>query len=147
MGFRSGTMISAQILIEKSLIWHKRMADLAHASGRLYLLHSCGNLEEILPYLIDEVKLDGRHSFEDVIEPVTVAKRRWGDRLALLGGIDMDFLTRATPEQVRQRVRETLDVCLPGGGYCLGSGNTVANYVPLDNYLAMMDEGRRYSHH
>ncbi len=146
MGFRSGTMISAQILIEKSLIWHKRMADLAHASGRLYLLHSCGNLEEILPYLIDEVKLDGRHSFEDVIEPVTVAKRRWGDRLALLGGIDMDFLTRATPDQVRRRVRETLDVCLPGGGYCLGSGNTVANYVPLDNYLAMMDEGRRYSH-
>ena len=39
---------------------------------------------------------------------------------------------------------DTLDACLPGGGYCLGTGNTVANYVPLDNYLAMVDEGRRY---
>ena len=34
---------------------------------------------------------------------------------------------------------------MPGGGYCLGTGNSVANYIPLDNYLAMLDEGRRYS--
>ncbi len=145
MGFRSGTMIGARTLIEKSLPWHKKMAQVAHENGRLYLLHACGNLEEIMPALIEDVRLDGKHSFEDVIEPVTVAKRRWGDRIALIGGIDMDFLTRATPDQVRQRVRKTLDVCLPGGGYCLGSGNTVANYIPLDNYLAMMDEGRRYT--
>ena len=32
----------------------------------------------------------------------------------------------------------------PGGGYCLGTGNSVANYIPLANYLAMLDEGRRY---
>jgi uroporphyrinogen decarboxylase len=36
-------------------------------------------------------------------------------------------------------------VCLPGGGHCLGSGNSIANYVPLDNYLAMIDEGRCYA--
>ena len=71
-------------------------------------------------------------------------KRRWGDRVSLIGGIDMDFLCRASEEQVRRRVRETLDVCQPGGGYCLGTGNSVANYVPVDNYLAMLDEGRRY---
>ncbi len=34
---------------------------------------------------------------------------------------------------------------MPGGGYCLGTGNSVANYIPLDNYLAMVDEGRRYA--
>jgi hypothetical protein len=38
----------------------------------------------------------------------------------------------------------TLDVCQPDGGYCLSTGNTVANYIPLDNYLAMLDEGRLY---
>jgi len=42
-------------------------------------------------------------------------------------------------------VRRTLAVCQPGGGYCLGTGNSVANYIPLDNYLAMLDEGRRWS--
>jgi uroporphyrinogen decarboxylase len=45
---------------------------------------------------------------------------------------------------VRRRVRETLKVCQPGGGFALGTGNTVANYVPVDNYLAMLDEGRKF---
>jgi hypothetical protein len=30
-----------------------------------------------------------------------------------------------------------------GNGYCLGTGNTAADYVPKQNYLAMLDEGRR----
>ena len=70
------------------------------------------------------------------------AKQQYGDRIALLGGIDVDFMCRASEDQVRERVRNTLDLCMPGGGYCLGSGNSVANYIPLTNYLAMMDEGR-----
>lgn len=145
MGFRSGTLINPSVLAEKILPWHKRITQVAHENENLYLLHSCGNVEALLPALIDEVKIDGRHSFEDAIEPVTVAKKRWGDRIALIGGIDVDLLARGTPDQIRQRVRETLDVCVAGGGYCLGSGNSVTNYIPLDNYLAMLDEGRRYS--
>jgi len=43
------------------------------------------------------------------------------------------------------RVRETLEACMPGVGYCLGSGDSVANYVPADAYLAMLDEPRRFS--
>jgi hypothetical protein len=33
---------------------------------------------------------------------------------------------------------------MKGKGYCLGTRNTVANYMPVDNYLAMLDEGRKY---
>jgi uroporphyrinogen decarboxylase len=145
MGHRTGTMVSAQVLKDKSLVWHQRNAEVAHERGKLYILHACGNLEELMPTLIEQVKLDGKHSFEDVIEPVTVAKRRWGDRLSLIGGIDVDFMCRADEAQVRRRVRETLDICQPGGGYCLGTGNSVTNYIPLENYLAMLDEGRRYA--
>jgi uroporphyrinogen decarboxylase len=56
----------------------------------------------------------------------------------------MDFLCRSEEGAIRRRVRETLDQCMAGGGYCLGTGNTVANYVPLENYLCMIDEGRSY---
>jgi uroporphyrinogen decarboxylase len=121
------------------------MAEFAHRAGHPYLLHACGNLTTIMPDLIDDVKIDARHSFEDTIETVVDAKRRYGDRIALLGGLDVDFMCRSDEAAIRQRVRDTLDVCLPGGGYCLGTGNSVANYIPLDNYLAMLDEGRRYS--
>ena len=56
----------------------------------------------------------------------------------------MDFLCRSSESEIRRRVRDTLGVCMKDGGYCLGTGNTVANYVPLDNYLAMVDEGRTF---
>ena len=145
MGFKTGPMIASRILIERSFPWHKRNAELAHEHNKLYLLHACGNLSELMESLIDYVGIDGRHSFEDTIEPVTLAKKRYGDRIAVIGGIDLDFLCRAHETEIRKRVRETLDVCLPGGGYCLGTGNSVANYIPVENYLVMMDEGRRYS--
>jgi len=144
MGFRTGPLIGPDNLRDFVLPGHRLVAELAHQAGKLYLLHSCGDLSLIMKDLVEEVRIDARHSFEDAIEPVVEAKRRDGDRVSLIGGIDMDFLCRAGESQVRRRVRETLDVCQPGGGYCLGTGNSVSNYVPVDNYLAMLDEGRRY---
>jgi len=144
MGFKTGTLISPSDLREFVLPGHRLMAELSHAAGRPYLLHSCGNLTAIMPDLIEDVAIDAKHSFEDTIESVIEAKGTYGQRIALLGGIDVDFLCRADQAAVRLRVRETLDACFPGGGYCLGTGNSVTNYIPLDNYLAMLDEGRRY---
>lgn len=145
MGFKSGTLISPDDLREFVLPGHKLMAQMSHAAGRPYLLHACGNLASIMEDLIDDVKIDAKHSFEDTIESVIEDKKLYGDRIALLGGIDVDFLCRASEQQIRKRVRETLEQCLPDGGYCLGTGNSVANYIPLDNYLTMLDEGRNFS--
>jgi uroporphyrinogen decarboxylase len=144
MGFRSATLISPDDLRAFVLPGHTVMARMAHAAGRPYLLHACGNLEQIMPDLIDGVGIDAKHSFEDTIEDVIDTKRKWGHRIALLGGIDVDFLCTADESRIRARVRRTLDACHPGGGYCLGSGNSVTNYIPLQSYLTMLDEGRRW---
>ena len=145
MGHKTGTLISPDDLREFVLPGHKLMAQMSHDAGRPYLLHSCGNLSAIMEDLIEDVGIDAKHSFEDTFETVVSAKESYGDRIALLGGIDVDFLCRADEAQVRRRVRETLERCMPGGGYCLGTGNSVANYIPLDNYLAMQDEGRKFT--
>jgi len=144
MGFKTGTLISPADLREFVLPGHRKLAEMVHAAGRAYMLHSCGNLSEIIDDLIDDVGIDAKHSFEDTIEDVREVKHTYGRRVALLGGIDMDFLCRSDEQAIRRRVRDTLDVCMPGGGYCLGTGNTAANYVPLDNYLTMVDEGSLY---
>jgi uroporphyrinogen decarboxylase len=144
MGYRSGPLISPEDLREFVLPGHKMVAQMSHDAGRPYLLHACGNLELIMNDLLDDVGIDAKHSFEDTFETVIEAKRTYGDRIALLGGIDVDFLCRADETAIRRRVRETLDACMPGGGYVLGTGNSVANYIPVDNYLAMLDEGRRF---
>ena len=145
MGYRGGTLAAPEEMREFVLPGHRRMAEMSHRGGRPYLLHSCGDLSGIMDDLIDGVGIDAKHSFEDTIEDVIETKHEYGDRIAILGGIDVDFLCRSDEEAVRARVRRTLDACMPGGGYCLGTGNSVANYIPLRNFLAMIDEGRRYS--
>lgn len=143
LGFKTGLLLSPDDMREFVLPGHKRLAALAHDAGRLYLLHACGRRHDIIEDLIEDVKLDGIHSWEDTIEPITEAKRRYGRRLSLLGGMDVDFLCRASEDDIRRRVRQTVEICQPGGGFCLGTGNTVANYIPMANYLAMLDEGRK----
>ena len=145
MGFKSATLISPDDTREFVLPGHKMVAEIAHDAGCPCILHSCGNLNEIIDDLIDDCGIDGKHSFEDTIEDVRELKTSgYGRRIALLGGIDVDFLCRNDEAAIRKRTRETLDICQPGGGYCLGTGNSVANYIPLDHYLAMVDEGRLY---
>jgi uroporphyrinogen decarboxylase len=144
LGFKTGTLVSPRDLRELVLPGHKRLAQMAHAAGRPYLLHSCGKLDAIMEDLIEDVRVDAKHSYEDTIADVRGLKARYGQRMGLLGGIDVDFLCNASEAQIRQRVRDTLERCHPGGGYCLGTGNTVANYIPLESYLIMLDEGRRY---
>ncbi|MEK7476207.1 MAG: uroporphyrinogen decarboxylase family protein [Candidatus Coatesbacteria bacterium] len=143
LGFKTQLLFSPKDMREFVLPGHKRLAAMSHAAGHPYILHACGCRAAILEDLIEDVKLDGIHSWEDTIEKITDAKVAYGHRLSLLGGLDLDFLIRADEERIRSRVRETVKTCQPGGGFCLGTGNTVANYIPLDNYLAMLDEGRK----
>ncbi len=144
MGYKTGLLMPPDDMRSLVLCGHKELAAISHAAGRPYLLHSCGKLTDIYEDLIEDVKIDAKHSFEDTIEDVRDVKRTYGHRLSLLGGIDVDFLCRRSPDEIRRRVRETLDACQPGGGYCLGTGNSVTNYIPLDNYLSMVDEGMKY---
>jgi uroporphyrinogen decarboxylase len=143
MGFRTGPLLAPGHLREHVLPAHALYASMAHEAGRLYLLHSCGKLDLIMDDIVSSVQADAKHSFEDTIEDVADAMERWGGRIAFLGGMDVDFMCRADEAAVRARVRHTLDRC-GTRGYCLGTGNSVANYLPIDNYLAMLDEGRRY---
>jgi uroporphyrinogen decarboxylase len=144
MGYKTGTMIAPDHLRQYVFPYHKRLAAMAHARGKVYILHCCGNVEAVMDDLIDDVAIDAKHSFEDAIQPVEGFKARYGHRIGVVGGIDIDLLCRASEEEVRARVRAVLDACMPGGGYVLGTGNSVANYIPVDNFLAMVDEGHRW---
>ena len=92
-----------------------------------------------------EAGIDARHSFEDAILPVEQWYDKFHDRVAILGGVDMDLMARGTVEEVKQRTRQILEHCAPGGGYCMGTGNSVANYVKIENYYAMLDETRKWN--
>jgi uroporphyrinogen decarboxylase len=142
MGFKTATLVSPDALRELVLPWLRRYADLAHAHGKPFWLHSCGNLfaQGIIDDLIADVGIDGFHSFQDVILPVAEFKARYGGRVATLGGVDMDRLARLDTESLRAYIRTILETCMPGGRFALGSGNTIANYIPLENYGVLLEE-------
>lgn len=145
LGHKTSTMLAPDTIREFVIPWHRKIADIAHAHGKLVWLHSCGQMYELIDDYIDDVRIDAKHSFEDVILSVAEVKKRYGERLSLLGGVDVDLLARRDEALIRAKTRETLDACHAGGGYFLGSGNWVTSYIPLENYLYMLDEGRRYA--
>ena len=140
MGFKTGTLLAPDALRTYCLPWQKKLAAMTHASGRPYFLHSCGNLLAIMEDLITDVKIDGKHSYENAIMPVQEFQREFGDRIAVLGGLDITLLTRGTPAEVRRAVGALMEECGARGRYAVGSGNSIPSYIPVQNYLAMVEE-------
>ena len=138
-------MMSPGFLRKNVLPWFRKYAVLAHERGKTYWYHCCGNVLNVMDELIDDVHIDAFHSFQDVIIPIGDFVRRYGGHVAALGGVDMDPLARLDEPALRQYVRNILQECMPGR-FALGSGNTVANYIPVQNYLAMVDEARHWGH-
>jgi uroporphyrinogen decarboxylase len=116
------------------------MAEVVHREGKPCILHSCGQLSAIMDDLIEVVGIDAKHSFEDAIMPVTEAKRLYGNRIAILGGFDLDRLCRSDEDEIREHVDLLLSECGSGGGYALGTGNSVAAFVPIPHYLTMLQQ-------
>jgi len=137
-GFKTQTMFPPEFLREYVVPWHRKFAEVAHEAGRPVLMHSCGNLREVWDDIIDDIQVDGKHSYEDSIQPVEEAYEEYGSRIAILGGIDMDFLCRKTPEEIYKRSAEMIERTDGCTGYALGSGNSIAPYVPVENYEAMI---------
>jgi uroporphyrinogen decarboxylase len=144
LGYESGVFLSPELLRKYVFPWYRKCVELAHSKGLPFILHSCGNRRMIMRDLIN-IGIDAIHSFQDKIEPAWEAKSSYGDKVAILGGVDVDKLCRLHVDSLRAYVRQILERCAPGGGYALGSGNTITNYTPIENYIAMLEEGEKYS--
>lgn len=144
LGFKTSTIMRPEFLRKNVFPWFKKYSEIAHQNGKMYWYHCCGYVLNVMEDLIEDVKIDAFHSFQDVIIPVGEFLRRYGDKIAALGGIDMDKLSRMNEDDLRKYVRKTLDECMEIGRYALGSGNSIANYIPVKNYLAMLDEGLKW---
>jgi uroporphyrinogen decarboxylase len=137
-GFKTQTMLAPEMLRELVFPWHKKMVEAIHCNRKFAILHSCGNLEAVMDDVVFELKYDAKHSFEDIIIPVEDFWQQWHKKIAVLGGIDVDFLARSTPELITKRCRKILETT-GLQSYALGSGNSITGYIPIENYLAIID--------
>jgi len=138
-GFKTQTMLPPDDLRRLVFPWYKKIVKTAHDAGVPVILHSCGNAEAIMDDIIDDIKFDGKHSYEDTIIPVEKAIDRWSDRIAVIGGIDVDFLTNHSPKEIYNRTKSLVDRSMQKGGIAIGSGNSIPDYIPVDHYCAMVE--------
>ena len=143
MGYTEGLIVSPSLLHKYVFPYYKRMGELCRRYQKLFILHSDGKLLEILDDLI-QCGFQAIHPNEPSSVDIVKLKQQWGNRLAFLGNIDMGLLTRGTPDQIVEAVRHLIGTVAPGGGFALGSGNSVAKYVPLENYKAMLGAVCKY---
>ena len=138
LGFKSGLLTAPSVIREHIIPQYRRVIDLVHKHGYPFLWHSCGNIFEIM----DDMKaigIDAKHSNEDAIAPYDTWIRRYGDKIGLFGGIDVDLLCQCEPEEVYARVLEAgTRFRNSTAGYALGSGNSHPNYIPIEQYYAMV---------
>lgn len=144
LGFKSSTLLSPGDIREHLIPQYKRIVDLVHSYGKPFLLHSCGNIFAVMEDLIDTVGIDAKHSNEDEIAPFGSWVEQYGDRIGIFGGIDVSVLCESTPEQVRLIVHSILEETDGNGGIAASSGNSIPNYVPIENYVAMVAAIREY---
>lgn len=138
LGFKTSTLVSPDTIRRHIIPQYRRVIDLIHASGLPFLWHSCGNIFAVMEDMI-EAGIDAKHSNEDNIAPFDDWISRYGDRIGLLGGIDLDVLCREAPETIFGEVVDAgKRFRAEANGYALGSGNSIPDYVPLDGYLAMV---------
>jgi uroporphyrinogen decarboxylase len=142
LGFKTSTLISPKMIRDFILPEYRRIISLIHSHGKPFIWHSCGCVFSIMDDVLD-LGIQAKHSNEDAIAPFEEWITRYGRKIGLLGGIDVDILCRCSPDEIYEivvergsRYREM------ARGFALGSGNSIPDYVPVEGYLAMVRAGQ-----
>lgn len=117
----------------------KRAYSAVKASGKYVLQHSCGDINEILPDVI-ECGLDCYQTFQPEIYDIKAVKNKYGDELSFWGAISTQgMLPFETPDGVRRETARIMKILGKGGGYIASPTHGVPYDVPEANIEALLD--------
>jgi MtaA/CmuA family methyltransferase len=135
-------MVSPELYAKYALPYEKKIVDVAHAAGLPYTLHICGNTEAILDRMpeigADAFELDYKTDISRILETL-------GKKTAFIGNIDPSgVLAMGTPEEVRIKTKELLDIYAGKGKFILNAGCAIPSTTPSENLIAMIQTARNY---
>jgi uroporphyrinogen decarboxylase len=143
LGFKTSTLVSPKMLRQYVIPQYARVISQIKKAGMPFLWHSCGKIFAIMEDVI-ALGIDAKHSNEDIIAPFDEWIARYGSRIGLVGGIDVDILCQKSPAEIAALVTEKgRRFRAAANGFALGSGNSIPDYVPVEGYLAMIEAARR----
>lgn len=125
----------------------RQHADLVHSYDGIYHVYDDGKMMRTLGDYVD--------AGADVVETLTPppvgdvdlaeAKRLYGDRTCLKGYLDLLYVLKmGTVEQVERTVRTAIEVAAPGGGFILGTSDSIREGTPIENVRAYFETAHKY---
>jgi uroporphyrinogen decarboxylase len=146
LGTQNGPIISMATFRKQIRPRYQRFIDLAKAYDLPVMIHTCGSsswaYEEYIEMGVDAV---------DTLQPEAKAmspaylKARFGGRLAFHGCISTAGpVAYGTVEDVKTYCRETLEIMMPGGGYCFAPTHALQDNSPTENVVAMYEAAHEY---
>ena len=142
-GTQRGEFINPDLWAEMMKPHYAKLCGWIHGNTRMKtFLHSCGSIPRLIPHFID--------AGVDILNPVQTSaagmdpaalKKAYGGRIVFWGGgcDTQSVLPRATPAEVREHVKERLEIFAPGGGYVFTQVHNVQAKVPPENVQAMLE--------
>lgn len=143
LGMDNGPFMSPDTYRKLFKKHHTTLNSYVHEnSGMKTFLHSCGSIYKLMPDLID--------AGYDVINPVQTnctdmepakLKAEFGNDICFWGGgcDTRSILNRATPQEVKDHVKQNLDILMPGGGFVFNTVHNIMPDVPPENIVAMFE--------
>ena len=137
---------SQKDLLMSPEVWREMIADgerqeyeLIHAAGLDVWVHSCGNIQKILPD-IAQLGVDVLNPVQPECMDIYNIKDTYGDKLTFWGGISTQtVLPYGTPEEVVAEARKVRDGMSRGGGYIYAPSQEIQADVPYENLCALID--------
>jgi len=144
MGYRNGLLFSPDSYRKTHYEADRLLYGYFHSKGLKTLLHSCGNVTELVPLLI-EVGLDCLQPLEvkagmDVI----TLKEKYGDKIAFMGNIDVRLMADEDPAKIEEEIKKKFEVAKRNGGYIYHSDHSIPNNVSFQQYCRVMELVKKY---
>lgn len=137
MGFKSRTLVNPALYRKYTFPYYREIKCLLQQKGLPLLLHSDGNITEILHDLV-EIGFNGIHPIEPESMDIVEAREIVGSKVCLIGNLSLVHpLGFGTPEEVSTASKALIRRMAPGGGYCFSSGNSIPDYISYENWIAM----------
>jgi len=140
IAYKGRTMFSLQTLRELFFPYLKRMCEPLVNAGIEVIYHTDGYIMDIIDDLLD-CGVSGLNPLEPLAgNDIAAIKKRYGDNLVLVGGMDCSqLLPLGSPQDVREGVKQLLREAGHSGGLFIGSSSEIVPATPLENILTFYE--------
>jgi uroporphyrinogen decarboxylase len=140
----TGPFLSPRRFSEYVTPYLARLIQAYREMGFYTIKHTDGNIMPIIDQLV-EANPHALHSLDpqagvDMAE----VKRRYGDRVCLIGNVNCGLLDTGSDEEVIASARYAIEKGMPGGGYIFSTSNCVYTGMPLRRYELILDVWKQY---